>query len=447
MLVALSGGADSTLLLHLLHGASCSLGFPLYAAHVNHNIRTEKYADEATRDESFCRNLCEKLGIKLFVLNVDVPSLAKQSGKSLETAARDVRYDFFAETMRQNDIKILATAHNADDNLETQIFNLARGCGIDGICGIPEVREFSAVRGGIIVRPILAAAKAEVIEYCQSNGFDYVTDSTNNKDDCTRNRIRHNIIPELVDLFGTPQKAATRLSRLASTDADYLDKTACEYLDRSGGIIDLSDFNSLHPSISSRVISAAYFAYAGTTLERTHIESVLKLAKASVAHSSISLPHKVAAKIEQNRLVFVKDEKMPIPESYNQPLNAGLNIVANGNFAVFIGENPPEQSFEADKEIFSYFSSARISVDALDGIFASNRREGDLIRDGKMSKKVKKLLCDKKIPVGIRDLLPMISDGDEIIYIPACAVADKARAKGKKTATLITIYQKKSEDI
>jgi tRNA(Ile)-lysidine synthase len=446
VLVALSGGADSSLLLHLLSDASRELGFPLYAAHVNHNIRTDKYGGEAARDESFCRELCEKLGVKLFALSADVPSIAKENGKSLETAAREARYAFFAEVMTEEGIKILATAHNADDNLETQIFNLARGCGIDGICGIPEIRDFSAVDGGKIVRPILSATKAEVIEYCSSHGFDFVTDSTNAEDDCTRNRIRHKIIPELIDLFGSPQRSAARLSRLARSDAEYLEATACEFLESSGGVIRLSDFNSLHPSISSRVISAAYGKVSSGNLEQTHVESILCLANARVAHSSISLPNRISAKIEREQLIFVKDEKPMAYGDYEQSLKLGMNIVANGNFAICVGEGTSVNELEATKAEYTYFASARLKLGDPNAIFARNRREGDTVRSGGMSKKVKKILCDKKIDVSIRNLIPLITDGSQIIYIPACSIADNAKSRDVEGTTLITIYQKKSED-
>ena len=287
VLIALSGGADSCALLHLLSDASRDLDFKLYAAHVNHNIRTNGYDNEAARDEQFCRELCDSLGVKLFIESVDVPTLAKEKKTSLETAAREVRYSFFAKIMTKNQIKILATAHNADDNLETQIFNLARGCGIEGMRGIPQIREFSEVSDGVIVRPIISAAKADIISFCRENSFEFVTDSTNFEDDCTRNRIRHNIIPELCSLFGAPQRAATRLSSHASADAEYLDTTAQKYLDDTNGRITLPSFNSLHRAISSRVISKAYSSAANSQLEQTHIDAVMKLANAGVPHSSV----------------------------------------------------------------------------------------------------------------------------------------------------------------
>ena len=440
MLVALSGGADSTLLLHLLDKASKALCFPLFVAHVNHNIRTENYCDEAARDEEFCKNLCKDLGVTLFTLNIDVPALAKEQKVSLETAARDARYSFFAKIMTEHGIKILATAHNADDNLETQIFNLSRGCGIDGISGIPEKRDFPAVENGVIVRPILSATKAEVIDYCHAHNLDFVTDSTNFEDDCTRNRIRHRIIPELRSLFGTPQKASVRLSRLASSDAEYLDLTASDFLEKSGGEIECSRLNSLHVAIASRVISMAYSRATSAKLEHTHIDAILRLSEIGEAHSSISLPGKTTVKIEQGKLIFVSDNRKSSPEDYEQVLAEGLNIVGNGEFAILLGDCAPNTDFEANGEKYTYFSSASLKIEDDHTLVARNRREGDTIRNGGMTKKVKKLLCDKKIELDIRNSLPIICHKERIIYIPLCAIADEAKGEGQ--ATRIFIYKK-----
>ena len=457
VLIALSGGADSCALLHLLFDASRDLGFKLYAAHVNHNIRTDGYDNEAARDEQFCRELCDFLGVKLFIESVDVPTLAKEKKTSLETAAREVRYSFFAKIMTENQIKILATAHNADDNLETQIFNLARGCGIEGMRGIPQIRDFPEVSGGVIVRPIISAAKVDIISFCRENDFEFVTDSTNFEDDCTRNRIRHNIIPELCSLFGAPQRAATRLSSLSSADAEYLDTTAQKYLDDANGKIDLPSFNSLHRAIASRVIYKAYSNAVGVLfeqahpeqvhLEQSHIDAVIRLTNAGIPHSSVSLPHKLAARVENNRLVFVPDEKKSPTESFSITLNNGLNVTPDGKFAIFIGADAPEQNLEIDRSTYSHFSSAKLCECDIHSLTARNRKEGDIIRNGCVTKKVKKLLCDKKVAIDLRNSLPLICLNGQIVYIPTCAVADDVRVGQNNNHMQITIYKKERTEV
>ena len=182
ILVGFSGGADSSALLDMLCSYAQKSGAKIYAAHINHGIR----GAEALRDEEFCRKRAQSYNIPLFVLSADVPSLAKSSGQSIELCARNIRYDFFAKIMSENSIPLLATAHNANDNLETVLFNLTRGSGLRGLCGIPDKRE---CRGGMLIRPILHMSREDILKYCRENGLDYVTDSTNTDTDYTRNAL------------------------------------------------------------------------------------------------------------------------------------------------------------------------------------------------------------------------------------------------------------------
>ena len=188
ILVGFSGGADSTALLHLLKKYAELTGAKLYAAHINHCIRGE----EADRDEAFCKSFAQELGVTFFSLRTDVPKIAEQTGESVETAARRVRYEYFDSLMSENNIHILATAHNADDNLETILFNIARGTGLSGLCGIPNIRPCA---NGVVVRPIINMEKREILNYCEQNSLKFVTDSTNVDTDYTRNKIRAQIIP------------------------------------------------------------------------------------------------------------------------------------------------------------------------------------------------------------------------------------------------------------
>ena len=303
LLVALSGGADSSALLYLLCRLREQRRFPLYAAHVNHSIRTEAYGNEAQRDEDFCKSICASANVKLFVANVDVPQIAKETGQSLETAAREARYSFFADIMNDLGIKALVTAHNADDNLETQIFNLCRGCGIDGICGIPEKRLFDRVENGVIVRPILSAPKQEILDLCTLNGIEFVTDSTNLEDDCTRNRIRHNILPELRALFNSPERSGLRLAATAREDSDFIRSEADRVILEQHEKISVSLLNSLHPSVAKRVLKTLYENTSTQNLESTHVEELLAFAK-SEKSGKISLPGKITAHFSCGDLSF-----------------------------------------------------------------------------------------------------------------------------------------------
>ena len=254
LLVAYSGGADSRLLLSLTKDYGDTHGVPVYAAHLHHGIRGE----EADRDLAFCRRTAAALNIPLFEKRVDVPALAALSGRSLETEAREQRYEFFREIMEANKIPLLLTAHHADDQLETLLHRFLRGTGTHGLSGIPEVRPLAY---GTAVRPLLSLTKAEILTACTEMGLDFVTDSTNDQPFTTRNRIRKEIIPLLEDMTGKnlPQQAALRLSRAAQEDDDCLTALAAATLAscKAAGGLSVSALRLHHPAIVKRILSAA----------------------------------------------------------------------------------------------------------------------------------------------------------------------------------------------
>ena len=437
ILVALSGGSDSSALLYLLSELRKKKDFPLYAAHVNHNIRTENYNGEAERDERFCRKLCQNISVELFVHSADVPAKAVAEGKSIETAARDERYAFFADVMRQKNIRILATAHNADDNFETQLFNLCRGCGIEGICGIPEVRPVEGVEDGVAVRPILGATKREIINFCTEHQIDFVTDSTNFEDDCVRNKLRLNVIPRLKEIFNSPERCGMRLSLSASEDNAFINEIAQNELFDSDNRLKLSSLVSAHPSVAKRMLSIAYKRFSGHSLESSHINILLDFAREE-KNGAISLPSFVTASFCDGYLSFEKGEPQKTDAvSYRMALHEGFNIIEGTPFAISVAKNADEC---VANEEYEPYATARIS-DGFGNLFAANRREGDVIMSGKMHKRIKKLMCDKKIPLTDRDALPLICSEEEILFVPGCAVADIATSKSKNGYFTVSVYK------
>lgn len=185
VLVAISGGADSVALLHVLVRS----GYECVAAHCNFHLRGE----ESDSDEAFVRSFCGTLGVPLHVAQFDTKAYASQKHISIEMAARDLRYDWFFALLDELKIPVVAVAHHADDAAETFFLNLTRGTGVRGLAGMKSVQ-------GRVVRPLLSVSRHEIELYCKANGLDYVTDCTNNSDDYARNRIRHHVIPEFKKL-------------------------------------------------------------------------------------------------------------------------------------------------------------------------------------------------------------------------------------------------------
>lgn len=206
VLVAFSGGADSTALLL----AACEAGYRVKALHCNFHLR----GDESDRDERFCREVAGRLGVELAVRHFDVASRVAQTGASVEMAARDMRYGWFAEEHVAGDAPLL-TAHHRGDNVETFFLNLLRGSGLRGLAGIPPKR-------GYILRPLLGVRKDDILAYLASKGMDFVTDSTNLKTDFRRNMLRLEIIPGLESRFPGAAAAVERSAANLRRDLDLL---------------------------------------------------------------------------------------------------------------------------------------------------------------------------------------------------------------------------------
>lgn len=184
-LVALSGGADSVTLLWVLH----ELGYQIEACHCNFQLR----GAESDRDEEFCVQLCEQLGIPLHRIHFDTRLYAEVHKESIELAARNLRYLYFAQLKEDVEADGICVAHHQDDTVETVLINLIRGAGIQGLTGI-------SAKNGDILRPLLCVDRKEILAYLEEKGQDYVTDSTNLVDDVVRNKIRLNIIPMLKEI-------------------------------------------------------------------------------------------------------------------------------------------------------------------------------------------------------------------------------------------------------
>lgn len=204
ILAAVSGGADSVALLRVLAALGCNC----IAAHCNFHLR----GDEADRDEAFVRKLCHDLGIELRCTDFDVDAYKKSHGVSTEMACRELRYEWFERQRAALGCSVIAVAHHRDDNIETFFLNLVRGSGITGLAGIKPCN-------GKIVRPLLGSSRDEILNYLETLGQDYVTDSTNLENDYARNKIRNVLLPEISRLF--PSAMAGIELTLDNLQGDY----------------------------------------------------------------------------------------------------------------------------------------------------------------------------------------------------------------------------------
>lgn len=438
ILLGFSGGADSTALLHMLCVYGASTGASIYAAHVHHGIRGE----EADRDEEFCRSVAKDLGVPLFVHHADVPTLAKTYGESVETTARRVRYRFFDELMQQHSIPLLVTAHNANDNLETMLFNLIRGSGLSGMCGIPVSRLCD---GGALVRPILGMTRQEIFDYCQKHHLSYVTDSTNTDTDYTRNRIRSEVLPQLRAINPRAIEHSAMLAETLRADHLCLESMARMFLDemRQENALETEKINGSPDAIVTRALRELYQEVSdGKSLEYTHILALKQLSEKSVPHSSVTLPHGWEAVIEDGWLRFQKKEKRPPAVPFYLPLKNGENIISQISCEIIMGTSQNTKNI--------YKNSIQFCMDSakIKGMLSvRNRLAGDRILIGGMHKSIKKLLGEKKIPLALRERLPILCDEDGIVAIPFVGMRDGLAPQQSNSDSIITLLIRFAENL
>ncbi|MBQ8742564.1 MAG: tRNA lysidine(34) synthetase TilS [Clostridia bacterium] len=440
ILVGLSGGADSVVLLHILKKEAAKRGFSLYALHVNHMIR----GSEADRDEQFCIDLCRALDIPLKVERIDVPRLAESSKIGLEEAARSCRYSAFASYCQEMGIERIATAHNATDNLETVIFNIARGTSLKGASGIPPVR-------GNIVRPLILCTKDEIVRYAEENSLSFVYDSTNSDTEYSRNLIRHKIIPEILKINPAAQDAVSRLSFSLREDESFLDSVASE-LESD----DVTVLSRLERPILFRIIKKAYRrSGAAGDLSYVHLCDISDLISKAREHSQIDLPGGFTAKIESSRLIFEEKAVLPERSDYDILITLGENVIPSDGSVIFVCREDGSDD-EKDKETCKYlvknqnihkiFIKATTTFDIMSSsLHATPKRDGDRIRYGNMTRSVKKLFSEKKIPLSQRATLPVLRSGNKIVWIPGFPVCDDFSSEKSENLPRFSVYYMKGD--
>lgn len=413
--VALSGGADSVALLLALKKSFVG---EIKAVHINHNIR-----QSALRDENFCRALCEKEKIPLAVYSENVPAYAAEKKLGIEEAAREVRYRIF-DSLCKDDFPV-ALAHTADDNLETVIFNLCRGASLRGLAGIVPSR------GGII-RPMIEITREEILEFLASENTSFVTDETNFDTAYTRNFIRHKIVPLLRDINPSVAPVVSSSSALLRRDEKYLVDTAKKYLG-----VETAVLSALDDAILSRVIQCLYREKTGKSLPSYHTAEIMRLIRLG-NKARVSLPAGCYADISEHLSVRFPENKP------NEPLYSELfdriNLFSiNGkNALAYIGNDPPEKSDYIN--IYNLFITDKIVFDRIYGkVFVRERMPGDTIRSGGMTKKLKKLFCDRLTPE-IRKVTPVFCDDNGVFFVPGVCIRDDVKYRGDGKPCFICFF-------
>lgn len=291
LLVAVSGGPDSVALLRAMVLLSSDYDLRLTTAHLNHGLR----GAEAQREEEFVRGLCAGMGIACICKTVDIRAVRKGKGMSLEEVGRDERYRFLDATAEICGARKIATGHHRDDQAETVLINLLRGSGLEGLKGIPPVRD------GRIIRPLLHVGRQEILEFLCREGLTYMTDSSNLSPLFLRNRIRHELIPELTLRYNPGiVEALSHTAEIIRREDDYLQDVVRQILNQWEIVpgateirLPLASLLDLHEALQRRLIKCLLEAAAppGYGIGFRHIDAVLAFTQRQRRHrASLDLP-------------------------------------------------------------------------------------------------------------------------------------------------------------
>lgn len=420
ILVGFSGGADSSLLLeYFVNLRNTVESFPeVRAIHVNHMLRK----GEADKDEAFCKERCKTLGVPLTVCRINIPKMMEKTGMGAEECARVARYSAFNEEAdKLGEGVLIATAHNADDNLETVIFNLARGGGASGLSGIPPVRE------GRIIRPLLGIGSAEIREACKKEGIPYVTDSTNTDQDYTRNFIRHSVVPSLKKINPSAADAAVRAGISLREDEDFMRKLASDaigsYLpskSSDSAEVPRNVMASLPPAVLSRAIISAVGKVTDIAMSAEQIRLCRKMVLKS-GTGKVSLPDGVTFEVSKNLVsVFRPCEtaEFLIPIELPAADECVKCSCDAAGFDLYICKSLAGLP-EKDENIYKLSIHTALRFDTIYGkVYVRSRKGGDTLSLGGHTRRLKKMICDYGIPESRRARLPVICDDMGVLLVP-----------------------------
>ena len=318
VIVGVSGGPDSITLLDVLLKIKNKniIDFEIIVCHVNHMIR-----EEAISDEKYVKEYCIKNNIKCFVKSVEVEKLAKQEKCGTEETGRKIRYEFFYEILEKEKANKIATAHNSNDNAETVLMNIIRGCGTQGLKGIEPKRNK-------LIRPLIECERKEIEEYCLENKLEPRIDKTNFENNYTRNKIRNMLIPYIKENFNSNIiESINRLSDLSKIENEYLEnQTKKAYneliqeitveekkLAENGKTLlalDLKRFNLLEKVIKNRLVLYTINELEGTKngIEKKHIEDIIKLCSNNIGNKYLIPNKKVKILIKNKKIFFIANQ-------------------------------------------------------------------------------------------------------------------------------------------
>lgn len=409
VIAGVSGGADSICLLFMLIELSREMGFSVVAVHVHHGLR----GADADGDAAYVEKVCKEQGVKLLTYYEDVSRYAKKNRLTLEEAGRDVRRSVFQKALKEEKGTKIALAHHQNDNVETLIWNLCRGCGLKGLGGIAPV-------AGQWIRPLLCLKRGEIESYLENRGISYCTDESNLTDDYTRNRIRSHVIPCLEEqVNGQAVSHMSETMELIRMVGDYVEQEAERY-ERSciryesagageqNAILSEVSFRKIPQALQGFVLQKMIWRVAGRRKDigAVHIKALRELLGRQVGRQ-LHLPYGMCARRIYEGIVLSvwTCETEPLGEEGFHGCSVKSKVFERTADMVIFPENPYTKWFDYD--IIKNTVKIR------------HREPGDYITISEAggTQKLKQYFINEKIPGSQRDGIWLAADGKHIMWI------------------------------
>lgn len=435
VVLGVSGGADSVCLLFVLLGLQQELNLSLHVVHVNHGIR-----QEAGEDAAYVKSLCEAHNLPFYLYEKDIPSIAVLRGCSEEEAGRQVRYEAFAEVLRKQGCNRIAVAHNSNDRAETMLFHLFRGTGLTGLGGIRPVREQ-------IIRPILCLERAEIEAYLAQRQIAFRHDCTNDSDDYTRNKIRHNIIPyaeqQIVQgCIGNMNRTADILAETENYIEEQVQKAkqCCVVKEdpmKRQYVLDRQLFLKEHPLIGKRLLLLLLktLSPGHKDIAAIHVEDVLSLFQRE-GNRSVQLPYGITGS-RQYEQVYLERREQTTQSRQWEPVSIDLTQLLGKELEISLGygrqmhfrvlsydKDVAESQDIPQKKYTKWFDYDRIK----ECLMLRTRQTGDYLcikgQKALQHKKLKDYMVTEKIPKGCRDELPVLAEGSQVLWLVGYRISE-----------------------
>lgn len=424
VVIGLSGGADSMALTHyLLHHIDKNR---ICCAHVNHMLR----GSEADRDEAASAQFCKEAGLRFALFREDIRALARTKGIGEEECGRQVRYRCFS-TLLTGESDRIVTAHNANDNAETLLFHLARGTGLAGLCGIPRERDD-------ILRPLLSATRGEIETYCHAHGLPYVHDSSNDSPHYARNRIRREVVPQLLQIDARFVEHVTALTKTLQADANYIAYQAEALLEQAAvpGGLSAAVLLNAHQALQTAALKRYLRRSGCTDLARVHIEGAQALLQTG---GRMHLPGNLELHCSCGvAAVSAKKEK----KSWKIPVLEEHTVLPCGK-VLTLQQVDPSKIVDGIKFNNLLFKNSLDYDTITKALYARNRRESDVFSPVSRghTKSLKKLLLEMRVPANRRDEVALLEMEGTILFVEGAGVAEGFQVTGQTKHALLVKFE------